>query len=99
MMICEVCGKKAEVSLGTCCECTEAESIIENGFDIMGWSLTHAQKQSASKAKLKFMIQKGWRYIPEGALNVLNIMTFLYILCAVIVIVATIWGFVEMMKL
>lgn len=55
-MKCTVCGKNADISLGICFNCAEAESIIGEGKDIV-----NEGDAKTPMDKLKMLIQKGWQ--------------------------------------
>ena len=61
---CNVCGEEKDTRLGACFDCAEAEEIIHSGFDMYDKGPDGDEEIPALTAmeKLKFLIQKGWRY-------------------------------------
>ena len=63
MAECKTCGKKAELRLGYCWECAEAESIIFEGTDMRDKGMVFDGEERPAKTameKLQFLIKKGW---------------------------------------
>jgi len=62
---CNCCNKQtSDLRFGTCFDCAEAESIIEDGFDMYLKNYKDKDKGgSIAMKKLRFLIQKGWKKV------------------------------------
>ena len=65
-MECSICKKNKDLSLGSCFDCADAESIIAEGLDMWDKGIDGKEDQAkTSMDKLKLLTQKGWKYSPK----------------------------------
>ena len=58
---CKICGKQAELRMGACWDCVEAESIIDEGVDMDDKNfLGQNHPETLAINKLRLLIKKGW---------------------------------------
>ena len=60
--VCSVCDLKKELRWKVCYDCTEAESIIDEGLDMDDKPYINNEPLYKAMSKLKYLIQKGWRF-------------------------------------
>lgn len=55
---CNCCGRTQDLRLGSCWDCANSESIIEEGTDMYDESPPKIEGMSTSMSKLQFILRK-----------------------------------------